>query len=80
MDRLSPNVLVRGDVVVMQVTVGRYWDDSENGRIKNWDSSRVYFQLEAVSLLVNCAEDVDNDTSGSPGPSGSSHQKKRIVF
>ncbi|VDB95734.1 unnamed protein product [Peniophora sp. CBMAI 1063] len=73
MRTLAPNTLVRGDVVLMEFTVARYWDESENGRVKNWDSSRVFFQLEAVTLLVNAEEQAEITVNASK-------PKKKVVI
>ena len=54
---LKPADFVTGDVVLMEASIGRYWDDSKDGRVLNWKSNRVYFHLEAVSLMVQKSED-----------------------
>lgn len=61
MRQLRPADFLRDDIVLMEVTVGRYWDETANGRVMNWNSNRVYFNLEAVSLLMAGNEDIDED-------------------
>ncbi|KZV64041.1 hypothetical protein PENSPDRAFT_691101 [Peniophora sp. CONT] len=57
MSTLRPADFVHGDIVLMEFTIGRYWDETKDGRVLNWNSNRVYFHLEAVTLLVQKAED-----------------------
>lgn len=49
MATMRPNQLVRDDIVLLEVSVGRYYDML--GKAPNWGSTRVLFRLEAVSLL-----------------------------
>ncbi|KZV59101.1 hypothetical protein PENSPDRAFT_672589, partial [Peniophora sp. CONT] len=57
MPTLRPAELMHGDVVLMEFSIGRYWDESKDGRVLNWNSNRVYFHLEAATLLVQGSED-----------------------
>lgn len=61
MRKLRPADFVRGDVVLIEVTVGRYWDVTANGRVLNWNSNRAYFGLSSVTLLVQASDDGEAD-------------------
>ena len=51
--------LMKGDVILLEASVGRYWDDTEGGRVKDWGSTRAYFHLEAVTLLIPGADEAE---------------------
>lgn len=74
MNVLRPKDLMKRDVVLLEASIGRYWDDSENGRVKDWGSTRAFFHLEAVTLLV---AGVDEDAADALKVKKTS---KKIVF
>lgn len=61
MRQLRPADFLRDDIVLLEVSVGRYWDETSNGRVQNWNSNRVFFHLEAMSLLMAGAEEADEE-------------------
>ena len=61
MRQLRPADFLREDIVLLEVSVGRYWDETAQGRVTNWNSNRVYFHLEAMSLIIPGAEEADEE-------------------
>ncbi|KZV75918.1 hypothetical protein PENSPDRAFT_680645 [Peniophora sp. CONT] len=61
MRQLRPADFLRDDIVLLEVSVGRYWDETANGRVLNWNSNRVYFRLESMSLIQPGNEEIDED-------------------
>ena len=55
---------LRGDIVLLEVSMGRYWDESSNGKVLNWNSNRVYFHLESVSLILAGNDEADEAQAG----------------
>ncbi|VDC01007.1 unnamed protein product [Peniophora sp. CBMAI 1063] len=47
---MQPNQLLRNDIVLLEMSVGKYYDIF--GKQMDWNSTRVYFNLEAVTLLL----------------------------
>lgn len=76
MNVLRPKDLMKGDIVLLEASVGRFWDDTENGRVKDWGSTRAFFHLEAVTLLVPGAD----EDAGSGTAKGKKASKPLIVF
>lgn len=61
MRQLRPADFLRDDIVLMEVSVGRFWDETANGRVMNWNSNKVFFHLEALSLLMAGNEEVEEE-------------------
>ncbi|VDC00916.1 unnamed protein product [Peniophora sp. CBMAI 1063] len=63
MEKLRPSDLMRDDIVMLEFSVGRYYDIV--GKPPNWTSTRAYFRLEAVSLLLRGDRQVNESTKKS---------------
>lgn len=50
MEVMRPNQLVVDDIVLLEVSVGRFYD-MVGKTASNWSSLRAVFRLEAISLL-----------------------------
>ncbi|VDC05038.1 unnamed protein product [Peniophora sp. CBMAI 1063] len=73
METMRVNELMRGDIVMLEFSVARYYDKTGN-REQNiepdWTSIRAYFRMEAVTLLMPGDQQVaEPTTSKKAGPS-----------
>ncbi|KZV59068.1 hypothetical protein PENSPDRAFT_672615, partial [Peniophora sp. CONT] len=69
MEKMEPNQLIRGDIVLVEMSVGRYYDQV---REANWKSTRAYCRLEAVTLLL------PGDAQDAPKKSSSSKRRVNV--
>lgn len=68
METMAANELLRGDILLLEVSIARYYDIT--GKAPNWTSSRVYFHLESISLLRRGDATDDKQKSGPSNRTG----------